>query len=185
MVSWVSLHRSSYPGLASDEEHRSILGPALGGALAQPCLNYPSVFPRGTIFDRFPFLLPNLICAVILACGVTVGILFLEETHQELKDRKDFGLEAGKWLFRFFRRKAVLSPIADKDADGICDETHSLLGDEFPPGYRTTDGSPRIPSSRALSPMKAEADARRKPRGVQKAFTKQVILNIIGYGLLA
>ncbi|MCJ1322141.1 hypothetical protein MMC15_007486 [Xylographa vitiligo] len=163
----------------------SILGPALGGALAQPCLNYPSVFPRGTIFDRFPFLLPNLICAVILACGVTVGILFLEETHQELKDRKDFGLEAGKWLFRLFRRKAVLSPIADKDADGICDETHSLLGDELPPGYRTTDGSPRIPSSRALSPMKAEADARRKPRGVQKAFTKQVILNIIGYGLLA
>ncbi|MCJ1435348.1 hypothetical protein MMC27_004720 [Xylographa pallens] len=163
----------------------SILGPALGGALAQPCLNYPSVFPRGTIFDRFPFLLPNLICAVILACGVTIGILFLEETHQEVKDRRDFGLEAGKWLVRLCRRETVRLPIVDKGADGSGDEAHPLLRDELPPGYRTTDGSPRMPSSRALSPTKAEADARRKPRGVQKAFTKQVILNIIGYGLLA
>ncbi|MCJ1284661.1 hypothetical protein MMC26_003996 [Xylographa opegraphella] len=163
----------------------SILGPALGGALAQPCLSYPSVFPRGTIFDRFPFLLPNLICAVILACGVTIGILFLEETHQELKDRRDYGLEAGKWLLRPFRREPERFPIVDKDAEGSCDEANSLLGDELPPGYRTTDGSPRIPSSRTPSPMKAEADARRKPRAAQKAFTKQVILNIIGYGLLA
>ncbi|MCJ1390264.1 hypothetical protein MMC18_003122 [Xylographa bjoerkii] len=163
----------------------SILGPALGGALAQPCLNYPSVFSRGTIFDQFPFLLPNLVCAIILACGVTIGILFLEETHQDLKNRRDLGLEAGKWLLQLFRREPVQLPIVDKAADGSGDEVRSLLEDELPPGYRTTDGSPRMPSSRALSPTKAELGARRKPRGVQKAFTKQVILNIIGYGLLA
>lgn len=55
---------------------RSILGPALGGALAQPCQSYPTWFPQGSLFCRFPFLLPNVVCAVILAFGVVVGILF-------------------------------------------------------------------------------------------------------------
>ncbi|KAI5290797.1 hypothetical protein KEM52_000350, partial [Ascosphaera acerosa] len=67
----------------------SIIGPAMGGALAQPCDNYPSLFPRGSIFDSFPFLLPNLICVVILLVGITVGVLFLEETHPEKRYRRD------------------------------------------------------------------------------------------------
>ncbi|MCJ1477458.1 hypothetical protein MMC13_006130 [Lambiella insularis] len=164
----------------------SILGPALGGTLAQPCLNYPTIFLRGTIFDRFPFLLPNLVCAIILACGVAIGVLFLQETHQEKKERRDIGLEAGEWILRHFRSDPECQPIADKAKSAtLYDELRALVDDASPPGYRTTDGSPRMPSSRAQSPTKVESDARSKPRGVSKAFTKQVILNIAGYGLLA
>lgn len=76
----------------------SIIGPAMGGALAQPCQNYPGLFQRHTIFDSFPFLLPNLVCVVVLVFGVIVGFLFLEETHPEKRYRRDPGLELGNWL---------------------------------------------------------------------------------------
>src|SRR5580700_6666036 len=77
------------------DTHRSILGPSLGGALAQPCISYPGIFPPGSIFERFPYLLPNLVCTVIVSCGVVIGVLFLEETHSEKKYRRDVGIEAG------------------------------------------------------------------------------------------
>ena len=59
-----------------------------------------------------------------------------------------------------------------------CEEAESLLEDDLPPGYRTTDASPRT-----LSPVKAERQ--KGPRAAKKAFTKQVIMNIVGYGILA
>jgi hypothetical protein len=41
------------------------------------------MFPKGTIFEKFPYLLPNFVCTVIVLCGLVIGILFLEETHAE------------------------------------------------------------------------------------------------------
>ncbi|EHL03037.1 putative Uncharacterized membrane protein [Glarea lozoyensis 74030] len=78
----------------------SILGPMLGGALARPVMNYPALFAPGSIWERFPYLLPNLVCTFIVSIGVVVGILFLEETHAEKKYRRDPGLEAGKWILQ-------------------------------------------------------------------------------------
>ena len=41
-----------------------IAGPSLGGYLVLPSDRYPNIFPRGCIFDRFGFLLPNLMLGV-------------------------------------------------------------------------------------------------------------------------
>ena len=167
---------------------RSILGPALGGALAQPCDSYPNLFARGTLFDRFPFLLPNLVCAMILAFGVLIGVLFLEETHELKKNRPDMGLEYGKWILSHFSKNSSVN-FLDKAGDANIEESRPLVEDELPPGYRTTEGSPRDPSSRAQSPglktgLKNKVPIK-KPPGTQHAFTKQVVLNIVGYGILA
>ncbi|KAI9825701.1 MAG: hypothetical protein M1832_001045 [Thelocarpon impressellum] len=165
----------------------SILGPALGGALADPCNSYPALFPRHTIFDRFPYLLPNLVCAVIVICGVAIGILFLEETHEEKKHRRDIGLEAGRWILSSFRSAAPDEHERCKLGDANLEESRSLLSeDEQPPGYRTTEGSPRPPLSRARasSPSKGSVRSSTRP-SVRRAFTKQVVLNIVGYGILA
>ena len=168
---------------------RSILGPALGGVLAQPCESFPALFPRETIFDRFPFLLPNLVCAVVLVLGVLVGVLFLEETHGELKGRRDFGIEARKWLVDRLQTRKVDRILVDKAGEANLQEDFALLEDEEPPGYRTTEGSPYQPSSPSSLPadakMKCGRGLKSKPRGVGKAFTKQVILNIAAFGLLA
>ena len=171
---------------------RSIVGPALGGALAQPCDNYPTFFPRGTIFDHYPFLLPNLVCAAVLAVGVVIGILFLEETHGQKKHRRDLGIVAGQWILSHIGHKNVPA-FTEKPTYVNFKDYNILVEDEPPPGYRTTEGSPRLASSRAQSPSATCTDSKPidrplptdKPRSAGKAFTKQVILNIIAFGILA
>lgn len=168
----------------------SILGPTLGGALAKPVQNYPSLFASGSVWEKFPYLLPNLVCTVIVTCGVVGGVLFLEETHAEKKYRRDIGLEAGRWIVsRFCRCAEPKAARGEKVVD--FDEVLSLLDeDDQPPGYRSSEGSPKLPST--PSPELHEALDLNTPtlvRGskpaVTKAFTKQVVLNIVGYGILA
>ncbi|CAO1600800.1 hypothetical protein XANCAGTX0491_004478 [Xanthoria calcicola] len=171
----------------------SILGPLIGGALAEPCKNYPAVFSQGTLFDAYPFLLPNIVCAMILVVGILVGILFLEETHQEKRYRRDIGLEIGRKILRLFDKEGGLESF-DKLQDANFEESRSLLEDEAPPGYRTTEGSPRYPSSRSLSPaappytrstLSVQPQKKAVPPSIQTAFTRPVIVHIIGYGILA
>lgn len=125
--------------------------------------------------------------------GIVVGILFLEETHQEMKYRRDIGFEIGqKLLDRFNWQRGPDS--SDKVNDAEFEESRSLLDDEPPPGYRTTEGSPRFPSSRALSPaappytrsaVRVPLQSKGASISVQKAFTKPVVIHILGYGILA
>lgn len=156
--------------------------------MARPVLGYPSLFATGTIWDRFPYLLPNLVCTVIVSCGVVIGILFLEETHAEKKYRRDPGLEAGKWILSKFTPCANLKASRSEKIEDL-DERLSLLDDQ-PPGYCTTAGSPNLPSTPSPEPqealdLNASHIAPRSKPAATKAFTRQVVLNIVGYGILA
>ena len=157
----------------------SIVGPALGGALAQPCVSYPWLFARNTIFERYPFMLPNLVCTFILLCGIVIGILFLEETHPEKKHERDKGIEAGRWLIKKAwhpQREVDLKPHTELD----------LYADDQPPGYQTTEGSPQLTSSCPSSTaMKDERQKSNGKVGFLKAFNRNIVLNIVAYGLLA
>lgn len=55
------------------------IGPVLGGQLVFPASWAPSVF-GGTIFDEYPFLLPNLTYALLAMAAWVIGFFFLEET---------------------------------------------------------------------------------------------------------
>ncbi|KAG5049028.1 hypothetical protein JHK85_010131 [Glycine max] len=48
-----------------------VIGPALGGYLAQPVLKYPHIFPKGSFWDRFPYFLP---CFIISAFAFASAI---------------------------------------------------------------------------------------------------------------
>lgn len=145
----------------------SIIGPAMGGALAQPCDNYPALFARSTLWDKFPFLLPNLVCITVLVCGIVVGFLFLEETHPEKKHRRDPGLELGHWLVNFCWGSRVQLP---EDSE------------EKYFGYEAEYESAESP---CLDASDAESDLEGQKNPAPKAFTRQVILAIIAYGILA
>ncbi|XP_074383524.1 protein ZINC INDUCED FACILITATOR-LIKE 1-like [Apium graveolens] len=56
-----------------------IIGPALGGFLAQPADKFPAIFSQKSIFGRFPYLLP---CLVISLLGLVIAIacFWLPET---------------------------------------------------------------------------------------------------------
>lgn len=62
----------------------TIIGPCIGGTFADPHLNWPNAFPQGSLFDRFPYLLPNLICAALLFISIVLGYFLLQETHPDL-----------------------------------------------------------------------------------------------------
>lgn len=164
----------------------SIIGPALGGALAQPADNYPSWFSQNSLFGQFPFLLPNVVCTSVLILGIVIGLLFLEETHAEKKYRRDVGLEFGKWLLRAMPWRKNSHSRTHTRLENTSDDEQSLF-DEPPPGYSSTLTSPR-PSVQGPSreiPEDVESSVNNGKRGFSKAFTKQVIFNIVAYGILA
>ncbi|CAK9045183.1 unnamed protein product [Durusdinium trenchii] len=55
------------------------VGPILGGELVFPAERAPQIF-GGTIFEEYPFLLPNLTYAIFAAIAWVIGCVFLEET---------------------------------------------------------------------------------------------------------
>jgi hypothetical protein len=67
-----------------------IVGPALGGLLAKPAENYPSLFGNIPLFKTYPYLLPCLVGSFFSIFGVCIGFFFLEET---LSSRKRLSLD--------------------------------------------------------------------------------------------
>ncbi|KAM3499886.1 hypothetical protein MY10362_006889 [Beauveria mimosiformis] len=175
----------------------SIVGPMIGGALARPCISYPQLFARGTIWDRYPYLLPNLFSALTVLFGVIIGLLFLDETHAKKKLQRDRFREVGDKIAAFFSRAGTCK--------GRAPEKQSLLRDSAPSGYSAI--SSRAPcvlneddeplpsyksqeSSPKLGPSQAPASAiitriETTPRRQTKIFTRPVIMNIMSYGILA
>ena len=158
----------------------------IGGALARPCISYPELFPRGTIWDRFPYLLPNLFSAVMVFFGVVIGILFLEETHAAKKSRRDRGRELGDLIasklpsFRCRRstpeKKCLLGDQSKPAGAGF--------DDECLPEYRSQDNSPKLVPQADPEPVETVPHQVPGSPGF-KIFTKPVIMNIISYGILA
>jgi hypothetical protein len=116
-----------------------------------------------------------------------VGLLFLEETHEDKKDRRDVGVELGRWMLQ---RLPFVSTNTGKLEDS--EETVSFLTeDEKYAGYDSTDSSPRLSSVRT-STTEIDTDFIQKLQGPakkalswRKTFNNQVMLNILALGILA
>ena len=61
----------------------TIIGPIIGGTCADPSSIYPSIFPPSGLFGMYPYLLPNLMCALLLLISIVLGYYWLEETHPD------------------------------------------------------------------------------------------------------
>ncbi|KAH7083174.1 major facilitator superfamily domain-containing protein [Paraphoma chrysanthemicola] len=165
----------------------TIVGGFLGGVLARPAGAWPAVF-QNTIFETYPYLLPNLFCTAVVLFGLTVGILFLEETHEDRKYDRDCGREAGQWILRKVWRRDADATFNDKDAS--LDEMRSMLEDHDAnePAYQSTSSSPTLCSTRtSISEPPSfvlDKEGRSAPT-IRQAFSKQVCLNIVCVGILA
>eukprot|EP00126_Sphaerothecum_destruens_P009945 Sdes_comp20638_c0_seq1m15806 len=69
-----------------------ILGPFVGGYLANPSKRFPLIFPPNALFDKNPYLFPCLISALVAFAGLVYGLVYMEETHQEMLSKSGYQL---------------------------------------------------------------------------------------------
>jgi MFS family permease len=153
-----------------------IVGPLLGGWLADPVSSYPGIFgPGGSVggekgvrwLMRFPYALPNVINACFLV-GSAMGILFgLEETLEALKHKPDYPVQLRRWVFRAFTRRG--SP------HEYTVVPHTSLGLT---GRDVELQSPSTPDIQTQPKVR-----RRLP--FRRIWTRNVILTFLAHGLLA
>ncbi|WJX36543.1 hypothetical protein P8452_24408 [Trifolium repens] len=72
-----------------------IIGPALGGYLAQPTVKYPHIFPKDSFWDKFPYFLPSIFISAF-AFVVVIACIWLPETlhNHPLSDQSTNDVEA-------------------------------------------------------------------------------------------
>lgn len=64
-----------------------LIGPLIGGGLAEPAKQYPKVFGHWAIFKQFPYALPTVVNGVLAFAAALFCALFLKETlKRRVKD---------------------------------------------------------------------------------------------------
>lgn len=86
-----------------------------GGFLADPISSFPDVFGPGSFLggkdgvgwmNAFPYALPNLFSGVFILISAMSIVLGLDETHEALRNKPDYGRKVGRYLTkRILRRK--------------------------------------------------------------------------------
>lgn len=66
-------------------EVNNLSAAAIGGLLARPAECFPSLFSPDGVFGVYPYLLPNVVCSILLLCSMLFSWLFLQETHPDLQ----------------------------------------------------------------------------------------------------
>lgn len=126
-----------------------------------------------------------------MVLGLIVGILFLEETHEDKKRDRDIGVEMGRAIQRIFKRR---SPKSENNSITKTKETNLVLPqDEKCLSYQSTNSCPitlELDSSDIDTTFEYESQCTpipsiREKLSWRQGFTKQVLLIIVGYGILA
>lgn len=162
-----------------------IIGPILGGLLANPTASYPWLFGPGSFLGgqdgvlwmrRWPYALPNLMSAVFLLWSGLSVILFLEETSELRKDKVDSGLRIGRWIAqhtfcRIFASNAGYSAIP-------FDEETTSTSFELQPSPTTLHPSADAQFEHAGKPQRQKLPFRR-------IWTRNLIITLCAHGVLA
>ncbi|PWY93488.1 hypothetical protein BO94DRAFT_554249 [Aspergillus sclerotioniger CBS 115572] len=156
-----------------------IIGPILGGALADPLKSYPHLFGPGTLLGgdtgvgwmrKWPFALPNLLSAIFIFFSLVAVFFGLDETHEVARYRSDWGRKLGRKISRAFarRRGRYYRRLMEHPDD------ESLY----------VDGS--IASRSAPStPLRSRARPRHKRPSFGQIWTPNVLLTLLAQFLLA
>ncbi|KAE8147963.1 major facilitator superfamily domain-containing protein [Aspergillus avenaceus] len=156
-----------------------IIGPVLGGMLADPVKSYPLLFGPGSVFggkggvewmQYWPFALPNLLSALFILISLIAVFLGLDETHEIAQRENDWGRNLGKRIGKFFHRQRnpyQYRPLLNyEDDESLYDEN-------------TTGRS--VPSS----PTRSGTRTRTQPPNFRQIWTPNIVLTLLVHFLLA
>ncbi|CAG8042925.1 unnamed protein product [Penicillium olsonii] len=156
-----------------------IIGPILGGSLADPVNSFPQIFGPGSLIggkegvwwmQRWPYALPNVLSAIFIFASVLAVFLGLDETHETARYKKDWGRKLGKRLTRAFRRRPRhYRPLTrSRDDDSV-----------YLDGSVETCSAPSSPTRPRVQPR-----AHKRP-GFRQIWTRNVLLTLLANFLLA
>ncbi|KAF8860717.1 MFS general substrate transporter [Acephala macrosclerotiorum] len=149
-----------------------IIGPILGGLMADPAGSYPSLFGDVTFFKKYPYAPPNILSAIFLF-SATLGIFFgLSETLESLRHKEDLGTKWGRKISEIFR--------GQKSHDSDHGAYAALSGDENLP-EPDVEMTPVTP----IAPTKKFAPRYKQKLPFRRIFTYNVICTLIAHSLMA
>jgi MFS family permease len=151
----------------------SVVGPALGGAMANPLRRPPNNTTDGPFLWRFPYALPNMVIAGFFLGGIVVGVLFLRETLESKKNQRDWGILLGEKLVDSFNNSVTRMKLLIRGG----------------PLYTPLPTSPGYHQLRKVEDLESKANKRNSakdpPLSYRSVLTKQTILLLTSYTLLA
>ncbi|KAM0720359.1 hypothetical protein Q7P37_004495 [Cladosporium fusiforme] len=154
----------------------SIFGPSIGGALANPLDVKPGEkIEGGSLFERYPYALPNIVSAVFFAIGITTGLLYLEETLETKRGHRDFGLILGRKLNKFTLQCVTKVKSALRLQNGAQKPGHNETEPLIKPN--AGDEEHAVPH--------APAKNQPPPPSWREVLNRQAVINLITYTLLA
>jgi hypothetical protein len=159
----------------------SIFGPSFGGFFAKPVENLPGLFGHSKFLAEFPFALPNIVASMLFLVGISTGILFLKETLETKRHRKDPGLYLGKRLTSLFKTIFRLHPKPKpfRRSSGSYDDSSASL-------LRSRSSSNASESSKFSSYISKTKSKPALPRPtLVEVFTRQSVINLMAYTFLA
>lgn len=149
----------------------SIFGPAFGGALVYPVRRLPGLFGKVKFLEAFPFALPNLCISILFTIGIIIGFLFLKESHEDLRERKDYGLILGSLL----TGSCIKRENGPRTSSWRDEESESFLASSS----SSSMGTPLTKHASRVLPLP-------KPSTTwSSVFTRQSNINLLVYTLLA
>jgi hypothetical protein len=82
-----------------------IIGPILGGLLADLGGTYPKIFGNSEFLKKYPYAPPNILSAFFLSAA-TLGVFFgLHETLESLRHKEDLGTKCARRIRELFYRR--------------------------------------------------------------------------------
>lgn len=148
----------------------SIIGPIIGGTMANPMNKPAGDRSEGSLLWKYPYALPNLVAAGFFLLSIAIGFLFLQETLADV-GRRDYGIMIGRQIIKCTKRAKTMvfnqhkySPIPTEPklkllTKGAIDEESADSEDEQP--------------------------IKLAPPSWKEALTNQTILMLVSYTFLA
>ncbi|PBP20009.1 hypothetical protein BUE80_DR009159 [Diplocarpon rosae] len=149
-----------------------IIGPILGGVLANPATSYPRLFGGVTFFKSYPYATPNIVSAFFLACAGLAVFFGLAETLSSIRHHEDLGMKCSRKIAQLSRgRRSQSFSHAYTAVSG--DERVFATDTEMAPATPT-----RLSRSKSLPKRRLKLPFRR-------IFTYNVVCTLVAHTLLA
>lgn len=173
-----------------------VVGPIVGGFLADPVHGLPGVFgPGSTLGGRdgvawmktFPYGLPNLFSGCFILASVLGVVLGLDETHEALRDRPDRGRQVGRRIADFIRRRSRNQGYRYKYSPLDMEDIELTPAVFTSTGISAEDTSPRdrthpVPAPYSRPPTRSSIESKSP---LKRILSRNVVFTLLSHHLLA